>query len=85
MWNEQKLGFIPFFPDLLGGVMVNVLALSAEGRRLEPWPGQTKDLMKLVVAASPLSTQHKGVRAKTGWLRVRIMCLGKVACLTADC
>jgi hypothetical protein len=30
--------------------------------------------MKLVFAASLLITQHSGVRAKTGWLRIRIMC-----------
>ena len=31
--------------------------------------------IKLVFVASPLSTQHYGERAKTGWLRIRIMCL----------
>ena len=45
---------------------------------------KTKTL-KLVFAASPLSTQHLGVRAKTGQSRVRKMCLGKVACLPMDC
>jgi hypothetical protein len=28
----------------------------------------------LVFVASPLSIQHKGERAKTGWLGIRIMC-----------
>ena len=32
--------------------------------------------IKLVFAASPINTQHKGVRSKTGWLGVTIMCLG---------
>ena len=30
--------------------------------------------LKMVFAASPLSTQHLGGRAKTGGSRVRIMC-----------
>jgi len=32
--------------------------------------------MKLVFVASPLSMQHYGERAKTGWLGIRIMCPG---------
>jgi len=28
----------------------------------------------LVFASSSLNMQHKGERAKTGWLRIRIMC-----------
>ena len=35
--------------------------------------GQTKTI-KLVFAASLLGTHNYGVRAKTGWLRVRIIC-----------
>ena len=54
----------------LGGVMGSVQASRA---------------LKLVFAASPLSTQHLGVKAKIGHPRARIMCLGKVACLLADC
>ena len=57
---------------------------SAEGHGIDPWPGQTKDI-KLVFSASPLSTQHLGVREKTGQPRIRIMCLGKLACLPVDC
>jgi len=30
--------------------------------------------LKLVFAASPLSTQHLGSRAKTCWLRIRMIC-----------
>ena len=41
--------------------------------------------IKLVFAASPLSTPHLGVRAKTGHSIVRTMYLGKVACLPEDC
>ena len=40
--------------------------------------------LKLVFAASLLSTQQLGLRAETGSPQVRIMCLGTVACLPAD-
>jgi len=32
------------------------------------------ETIKLVFSASPLSTQHKEISAKTNWLRVGIMC-----------
>jgi hypothetical protein len=41
--------------------------------------------IKLVFVASPLSTQHTGERAKTGWLGIRIMCPSGATCLPADC
>ena len=41
--------------------------------------------LRLVYVASPLSTQHLRVRAKTGWLRIRIMCPSGATCLSADC
>ena len=41
--------------------------------------------MKLVSVASPLSTQHKGERAKTGWLWIRIMFQSGATCLLIDC
>jgi len=41
--------------------------------------------MKLVFAASPLSTQHKGEMTKTGWLGIRIMRPSELTCLSADC
>ena len=37
--------------------------------------------MKLVFVASPLSTQHLGERAKTGWLGIRRMCPNGATCL----
>ena len=40
---------------------------------------------KLVFVASPLSTQHYGVKAKTGWLGIRIMCPSGATCLSTDC
>jgi hypothetical protein len=40
--------------------------------------------IKLVFVASPLSTQQLGVRAKTGWLEIKIMCPSGMTCLSAD-
>ena len=59
-----------------------MLASSAVYRGFEPRSGQP---IKLVFAASPLSTQHEGVRAKTGWLGIRIMCPSGATYLSADC
>ena len=56
----------------IGDVVVSVLASSAVDRGFETRSGQTR--LKLVCVASPLSTQHLGERAKTGWLGIRIMC-----------
>ena len=48
--------------------------------------GQIKPkTIKLVFVASPLSTQHSGERAKTDWLRIRIMYLSGALYLPADC
>jgi len=41
--------------------------------------------MKLVFAVSSLSTQNKGVRAKTGWLEISTIYQNGVTCLPADC
>ena len=41
--------------------------------------------IKLVFVAFPLSTQQSGVRAKTGWLEIKIMCPSGVTCLPTDC
>ena len=40
---------------------------------------------QLVLAASPLNTQHSGKRAKTSWLGKRIMCLSEVTCISVEC
>ena len=68
----------------IGGVMGSVLASSAVDRGVEPRSGQTKDY-EIGIVASPLSTQHLGVRTKTGWLGIRIMCQSGVICLSPDC
>ena len=39
--------------------------------------------IKVVLFASPLSVQHEGENAKTGWLRIGIMYLSGATCLTA--
>ena len=57
----------------IGGVMVSVLASSAVGLGFEPDRVKLKTKKKIFVA-SQLSMQHKGERAKTGWLGIRIMC-----------
>ena len=41
--------------------------------------------LKLVFVASPISTQHKGEKTKSGCLRIRIMCPSGATCLSADC
>ena len=36
-------------------------------------------------SCSQLSMHHHGVKAKAGWLRIRIMCLCGATCLPVDC
>ena len=56
----------------IGGVMVSILASTLVDRGFETRSGQTKD-RKMIFLASPLSTHHKGERANTGQLGIRIM------------
>ena len=60
--------------------MVSVLTSSVEVCGLDPQPGQTKDFK---IGIGCFSAKQAALRstAKTGWPRVRIMCLDKVACL----
>ena len=68
-----------------GGVMVSVLASSAVDLGFESYTNRVKPkIIKLVFVASPLSTQHQGEIAKTGWLGIRIMCPSGATCLPAD-
>ena len=39
-----------------------------------PFTKSDRLFIKLVIVAFPLSTQHLGERAKTGWIGIRIMC-----------
>ena len=41
--------------------------------------------LKLEHAVSPLFTQYYRVRAKTGWLGIRIIFLSGTTCLLVDC
>ena len=61
----------------IGCVMVSVLVSSVVDRGFET--------IKLVFVASPLGTQHKGERAKIGWLAIRILCPSGTTCLSTDC
>jgi hypothetical protein len=66
--------------------MVSVLTSSAVDRRFELRSGQTKDY---TIGMCCFSAKHAalrlGVRAKTGWLGIRIMCPGEAIYLPADC
>ena len=77
--NIYNLTLLPF-KNRIGGEMVSVLASSAVDRVFEHRSGQTKTI-QLVCVDSPLSTQHSGERAKTGWLEIRIMCSSGATCL----
>ena len=48
--------------DRLDGVMVSVLASSAEGRVFDPWPGQTEDIKIGICCFSP---KHAALRSKS--------------------
>jgi hypothetical protein len=64
----------------IGGVIVSVRYIVGSS------PGRVKPMtIKLVFVASPLSTQHLGEIAKTGWLGIRIMCPSGATCLSVDC
>jgi hypothetical protein len=46
---------------------------------------QFRDVFSYSPFRSPLSTQHLGERAKSGWLEMRIMCACGTTCLSTDC
>ena len=75
---------IPKYQNGIGVVLVIVLPSHAGDQGSNPGWVKPKTL-KLVFAASPLSTQHEGVRAKTDRLGVSIMCPSGVTCLPKDC
>jgi hypothetical protein len=57
--------------NCIDGVMV-----SAVDRGFKPWSGQTKDYKIGICCffARHTAVKKKGVRAKTGWLGIGIMC-----------
>ena len=44
-----------------------------------------RKIMKLVFAVSMISMEHSEVKAKTGWLRIRMMCSSRVKSLPEVC
>ena len=67
--TADSLVFIFYqFSNLISGVIVSVGSS----------PGHVKPkTIKLVFAASPISTQLWQLKAKTGWIRIRILCLSR--------
>ena len=59
-----------------------MLALSAVDCGFERRSGKTKDYE---IGICCLSAKHKGERAKTDWVEIRIMCLNGATCLSVDC
>ena len=68
-----------------GGVLVIVLASSTVDRWFEPGSGQTKDYNIDICLFSAKYRALKRERAKTGWLRIGIMCPSGATCLSVDC
>jgi hypothetical protein len=58
--------------------MVSVLTSSAVDRGLKPRSGQTKDYK---IGICCFTAKHAALRAKTGWLGIRIMCPSGATCL----
>jgi len=54
-------------------------------RGFEPRSGQTKDYEIGICCFSAKHATFLGERAKTSWLRMRIMCPSGVTCLSVDC
>jgi hypothetical protein len=69
----------------IGGVMISGLTLSVVDCGFEPPLGQTKDYKIGICYFYAKHIALKGERAKTGWLRIRIMCLSGTTCLSTDC
>ena len=68
----------------ISGVTVTVLALSAVDRGYDPQLDLIKDY-EIGICCFFSENQHLGVRAKTGWLEIRIMCQSGATCLPVDC
>ena len=82
----MMVGLIIFFvmqmylvKNRISDIMANMLASSSVD--LDSSPGLVKSYtLKLVFVASSLSMQYYGVRTKTGWLGIRIMCPSGATC-----
>jgi hypothetical protein len=62
--------------------MVSVLTSSAVDRGFKPRSCQTKDYKSGICY---FSAKDSTLRAKTGWLGIRLMCPSGATCLPADC
>ena len=89
MWPQAVFGS-PQFDEVCMAIVSYTFKISLahpDCRRLwvvsQAWSIQR--LQNWFFAASPLSMQHLRLRAKTGQLRARIMCLSKVAYLSVSC
>ena len=68
--------------NLINGIMVNVLALSAVDRGFEPRSGKARGYN---IGMCCFSAKHASLRVKTGWFGISLMCLSGATCLSADC
>jgi hypothetical protein len=68
-----------------GGVLVIVLSSSTVDRWFESGSGQSKDYNIGICFFSAEYIALKRERAKTGWLRIGIMCPSGATWLSADC
>jgi hypothetical protein len=75
-------GKTSFTEDCIGGIMVSMLASSVVGRGFKPWSGQTKDYK---IGICCFSTKLTVLRAKIGWLGIRIMRPSGATCRPVDC
>jgi hypothetical protein len=79
---------LPALSDInhIGGVMANMLTSSVVDHSQSPV--RSNKTIQLVFAALSLCMQSSGVRAETGFLRIRFLCPGEATCLTClldDC
>ena len=60
---------------------------TSSGQIVSQSPGRSvkSNTIKLVFVTSPLSVQHLGERAKTGWFGIGIMRPSGATCLPVDC
>ena len=68
--------------------MVSLLTTRVVDRGFEPDRVKAKTIKLVIVANSAniyISTHHSGVRAKTGWLGIMIICLSEATCRSVDC
>jgi hypothetical protein len=77
---DNRCGLTSNLTNRTGGVRVIVIAQRAVDRWFDHGWVKRKT-MKLVFRISSVSTQQSGVRTKTGWLVIEIMCSSGTTCL----